>query len=147
MGVKKKQNTRVCWKINCRARPEIIYDVLNSADGRTAFWAESAEEQAGVIHFVFSNGQSCHGKIIRRARPKLFVLDYFQSTVSFVLRENTTGGTEVILKNSGLQESAFLDHYAGWVSVLLALKAWVDFQVDLRNHDPTKTWTDWYVDN
>jgi hypothetical protein len=35
---------------------------------------------------------------------------------------------------------------AGWVSVLLALKAAVDFGVDLRNSDPARRWEDGYVD-
>ena len=38
------------------------------------------------------------------------------------------------------------EHRAGWVSVLLALKAAVDFAVDLRNRDPDRTWEDGYVD-
>jgi hypothetical protein len=33
------------------------------------------------------------------------------------------------------------------VSVLLALKAAVDFSVDLRNHDAGRTWCSGYVDN
>lgn len=32
-------------------------------------------------------------------------------------------------------------------SVLLALKAFVDHDVDLRNHDPTRTWDQGYCDN
>jgi hypothetical protein len=33
------------------------------------------------------------------------------------------------------------------VSVLLALKAAADFGVDLRNHDPARTWWQGYCDN
>jgi len=36
---------------------------------------------------------------------------------------------------------------AGWVSVLMALKAAVDHGVDLRNHDPQRTWDQGYADN
>jgi hypothetical protein len=36
---------------------------------------------------------------------------------------------------------------AGWVSVLLALKAAADHGVDLRNHDPARTWETGYADN
>jgi hypothetical protein len=36
---------------------------------------------------------------------------------------------------------------AGWVSVLVALKAATDFGVDLRNHDPERTWEQRFVDN
>jgi len=34
-----------------------------------------------------------------------------------------------------------------WVSVLMNLKARADHGVDLRNHDPARTWTKGYVDN
>ena len=36
---------------------------------------------------------------------------------------------------------------AGWVSVLLAMKAAVDYGVDLRNHDETRTWSSGFADN
>jgi hypothetical protein len=36
---------------------------------------------------------------------------------------------------------------AGWVSVLMALKAAADFRVDLRNHDTRRTWSQGYCDN
>jgi hypothetical protein len=36
---------------------------------------------------------------------------------------------------------------SGWVSVLMALKAAVDFGVDLRNHALNRTWDDGFVDN
>ncbi len=35
---------------------------------------------------------------------------------------------------------------ARWLNVLLPLKAFVDHGVDLRSHDPTRTWDDGYVD-
>jgi hypothetical protein len=35
----------------------------------------------------------------------------------------------------------------GWVSVLMALKAYVDHGVDLRNHDAARTWDQGYCDN
>ena len=39
------------------------------------------------------------------------------------------------------------ENRAGWVSVLLTLKAAADFGVDLRNHDPTRTWDQDFADN
>jgi hypothetical protein len=36
---------------------------------------------------------------------------------------------------------------AGWVSVLMALKAAADHGVDLFNHDPRRTWTGGFADN
>ena len=35
---------------------------------------------------------------------------------------------------------------AGWLNVLLPLKAACDFGIDLRNHDPARTWDRSFVD-
>ena len=47
----------------------------------------------------------------------------------------------------GVPEADRVDVTAGWVSVLLALKAAVDFGVDLRNHDPQRSWEHGYAEN
>lgn len=36
---------------------------------------------------------------------------------------------------------------AGWVSVLMAMKAAVDFGIDLRNHDSDMAWAQGFADN
>jgi hypothetical protein len=43
--------------------------------------------------------------------------------------------------------SCRLEVIAGWVSVQLALKAAVDFGVDLRTHDPARSWDQGYAEN
>ena len=35
---------------------------------------------------------------------------------------------------------------AGWLNVLLPMKAWLQYGIDLRNHDPERTWDDGVVD-
>ncbi len=40
----------------------------------------------------------------------------------------------------------WLQFYPGWVSWLLTLKAAADFDVDLRNSSPGRTWGQRYVD-
>lgn len=44
-------------------------------------------------------------------------------------------------------EFSLQDEVAGWVSVLMAMKAAVDHGVDLRTHDESRTWGDGYADN
>jgi hypothetical protein len=39
-----------------------------------------------------------------------------------------------------------LENLAGWISVLLGLKAAADFRIDLRNHRPGCTWESGFVD-
>jgi hypothetical protein len=48
---------------------------------------------------------------------------------------------------AGVQHAERSELAAGWVSWLLAMKAAVDFSVDLRNHDPDRTWQYGYADN
>lgn len=63
------------------------------------------------------------------------------------MEEDGEGGTEVSLLATGVEESIRMEMTAGWVSVLMAMKAAVDFGVDLRNHDPSRSWVHGYADN
>ena len=38
------------------------------------------------------------------------------------------------------------DVHAGWLNVLFPLKAMLAFGVDLRNHDPSRSWDQGYAD-
>ncbi|MGH2524809.1 MAG: hypothetical protein ACRDH2_20060 [Anaerolineales bacterium] len=63
------------------------------------------------------------------------------------LSEAGAGGTDLTLTDAGVPAADRGEVIAGWVSVLLALKAAVDFGVDLRNHHPQRTWDEGFVDN
>ncbi|MGH9769506.1 MAG: hypothetical protein ACREAB_18940 [Blastocatellia bacterium] len=51
------------------------------------------------------------------------------------------------MTDEGAKASDRIEVIAGWVSVLMALKAAVDFGIDLRNHDPQRTWDEGFVEN
>jgi hypothetical protein len=88
------------------------------------------------------------GKILERTSPKRFSVIYFGgSTTSFDLLSVEDGGTDLVLTDAGVPEADRSEVIAGWVSVLLALKAAVDFGVDLRNHDPARTWDEGFAEN
>ena len=137
----------IIWKLYLRSHPKLVFELLNSEEGRAKFWAEQAEEIDNSIHFVFPNGQFYKAKIIKRVAFKEFQLDYFNSLVKFQLELTNNGGTELTLVNENIPENEYLEVYAGWVSVLLNLKAVADFQCDLRNHDQNRTWDQRYVGN
>ena len=63
------------------------------------------------------------------------------------LEEDGQGGTDVTLIDEGVPSDDRTEVIAGWVSVLLALKASVDFNVDLRTHDPDRQWDQGYAEN
>jgi hypothetical protein len=100
-----------------------------------------------VVEFRFADGQSWRGRILERVPPSRFTITYFEdSRVTFELAPDGSGGTELRLLERGVPPHAWQDNYAGWVSVLLTLKAAVDFGIDLRNGDPRRTWAAGYVD-
>lgn len=136
------------WHLHLHSSVEEVYAALASDEGRASFWAESAVEQEGVIHFVFPNGATWLGRILETALPYIFAVEYYGGSVArFVLADDGAGGTELTLTDTGVLDAHRAEVAAGWVSVLLALKAAVDYGVDLRNHDPKRTWDQGYAEN
>lgn len=138
----------VVWRLHLRSPTSVVYRMLATDEGRTRFWAESAVEAGGVIHFKFPNGRSWRGRVLERTAPHLFAVEYLGGSVAtFRLEDDGRGGTDLTLTDRGVPEGELAEATAGWASVLLALKAAVDFGVDLRNHDAARTWDFGFVDN
>lgn len=138
---------QIQWRIHLSSPPEKVFEALATERGRTAFWAAEAPEYEGIIHFKFSNMMAYESKVLERHPPSLFAVEYFGgSRVEFQLVEDSAGGTDLTMTESQVPEGNRLIHLPGWIPVLLALKAAVDFSVDLRNNDPERTWDDGYVD-
>jgi len=114
--------------------------MLATDDGRARFWAESAVETDGVMDFRFPDGLTWRSKVLENSPPRRYAVEYFGgTTVTFELLDDGTGGTDLTLTHAGVASEDRAEVVAGWVSVLMALKAAVDFSVDLRNHDPRRT--------
>jgi uncharacterized protein YndB with AHSA1/START domain len=124
------------WKLHLKSSPQAVYEKLSTNDGRASFWAESATEQDGVIHFVFPNQAEWKGRILENEPPHRFKVEYYGGSITtFELDPDSSGGTDLTLTDQGVPAEDRTEVIAGWVSVLTALKASVDFGVDLRNHD------------
>jgi uncharacterized protein YndB with AHSA1/START domain len=136
------------WRLHLNSPPVEVYRALSTDQGRAGFWAESAREEDGMIHFVFPNGLTWDGQVLRAETNREFAVRYFGGSISvFTLADDGQHGTDLNLTDSGVLAGDRVEVIAGWVSVLLALKAWVDFGIDLRGHDPDRTWDSGYVDN
>jgi uncharacterized protein YndB with AHSA1/START domain len=134
------------WRLRLRSAPEAVYDLIATPAGRARFWADAAEEREGLIDFRFSNGQRLASHVLERTRPSRFRLTYFGgSEVTFDLAP-VDGDTDLTLTETGVPPEERAQNEAGWVSVLLTLKAAADFGVDLRSHEPGCTWEQGYVD-
>ena len=135
------------WRIRLRSTPEDVFALLSTAEGRRRFWAESAEQHGSRIAFRFRSGEQWDAALLENAPPSRFRVSYLDgSTVSFVLVPDGAGGTDLELTETGVSRANWSDNHAGWVTVLLALKAAADHGIDLRNGDPQRSWAHGYVD-
>jgi uncharacterized protein YndB with AHSA1/START domain len=126
---------------------EKVYAALATEDGRESFWAESASEVNGMVTFHILGYEPFAGRILKRRKPELFCVEYFGTIVEFSLENDGADGTDLSLIAANVEESIRGEMTAGWVSVLMAMKAAVDHGVDLRNHDPLRSWSAGYADN
>lgn len=134
------------WRMHIPVPPARVFAVLDSDEGRAAFWAESAVEADGHIQFQFANGYSCRCKVLERDPPHLLSIDYFGGSARFRLAADGQGGTDLMLVHEGVNEQEWNEVHAGWLNVLFPLKAWISYGVDLRNHDPQRSWDLGYAD-
>jgi uncharacterized protein YndB with AHSA1/START domain len=137
----------IFWRVHFSSSRQKVFEALSTDRGRRTFWAEQAPEIDGFVHFKFSNGAELQSRVLEARPPELFRVEYFGgSQVRFELADDGTGGTDLTMTEAGIPAENLLIHLPGWIPVLLALKAAVDFSVDLRNHDPARTWERGYVD-
>ena len=138
----------ILWRLHLKSPPARVYQALSTDAGRAAFWAESAEEHDEKIHFVFPGGIEWDGRVLQANPPSQYVVQYYgNTTAAFTLQDDGQGGTDLTLTDTGVSPQDRTEVIAGWVSVLIALKAAVDFGVDLRAHDPGRNWDSGFVEN
>jgi uncharacterized protein YndB with AHSA1/START domain len=127
--------------------PDKVFRALSTANGRARFWAERAPEVDGVVTFHILNYEPFSGRILENVEPRIFALEYYGTKVRFELEADGQGGTDLQLLATEVDEPIRCEMIAGWVSVLMAMKAAVDHGVDLRNHDESRAWGAGYADN
>jgi hypothetical protein len=133
------------WKVAFKSPPSRVFEALNTDAGRASFWALEAQERDGAIHFRFPNGWTEASPIVEAEAPQSFAIVYFGMPTRFDI-ESAGEGSVLTLTAEGAAEHDWNEVHAGWVAVLLALKAHVDFGIDLRNGDPAKSWNAGFVD-
>lgn len=134
------------WRMQIPVPPERVFALLDSDDGRAAFWAESAVELEGQIEFRFINGYTCTSRVLERRPPEVLSIDYMGGPARFDLTADGHGGTDLLLTHHNVSPEEWNEVHAGWLNVLFPLKAWVTHGVDLRNHDPERSWDRGYAD-
>jgi uncharacterized protein YndB with AHSA1/START domain len=92
------------WKMHFRSPPEKVFDALATDTGRASYWAESAPELGGVITFHILNYEPFSGRVLSKKKPSLFKLEYFGTRVEFSLNSDNTGGTDLLLVATEVDE-------------------------------------------
>jgi len=134
-------------RILLRSDPATVWHFLDTDAGRAAFWAESAVEQDGAIHFVFPGGDRLTAPILERVPHQRLVFRYFgDSRVDITLKARPDGGTELTVHEPACPPQAREDQLPGWTAWLLILKAQAEHGIDLRNGDAAAGWGQGFVD-
>jgi len=134
------------WRMHIPVPPEKVFAALDSDEGRASFWAQSAVEVDGEIEFRFINGYETRSRILERRPPHLFSIEYMGGTARFELADDGGGGTDLLLIHESVGAEEWSEVHAGWLNVLFPLKAWVTWGIDLRSHDPERSWNQGYAD-
>jgi uncharacterized protein YndB with AHSA1/START domain len=136
------------WKVHLASPPVAVFELLTTDGGRERFWAERSRGEEGAFTLTFLSGEQLRCAVVAQSPPQCFAFRYFKDTlVEITLTADERGETDLSLTEIGFKDDAHrMENYAGWVQVLLCLKAAVDHNVDLRNHDPTRTWSRGYCE-
>jgi uncharacterized protein YndB with AHSA1/START domain len=136
----------IVWRLRLDAGPERVFAAWLSASDHERFWCERSEALPDGNfrqHFIDGTVACC---VVEEAKASDYMrLHYFNSRVDIRL-EGRDDGTDLTLIARDVATHEWNDVHAGWLNVLLPFKAWVDFGVDLRNHDPVRTWAQRYAD-
>lgn len=137
------------WKLHLSSPPDIVYRMLSTDEGRGRFWAESTEERGNTLIFnLLNEPRRIEGAVLERRPGERYKIEYFAgSTAAFDLASDGSGGTDLSLTAEQVDEAFRMEMAAGWVTVLMSLKAATDFGIDLRNHDPDRTWDRGFLDD
>jgi hypothetical protein len=119
-------------KVYCVSAAGDVYRAVSTILGRERFWAESAPESAGVISFALADGRTDESPIEEAVVDRRYRLQHFGRRLTFTLAP-ADAGTDLTLEFDDAADAP------EFVSLLLRLKASVDFGVDLRNHDATRS--------
>jgi uncharacterized protein YndB with AHSA1/START domain len=135
----------IVWRLRLSAAPERVFSAWLTPDDHVRFWSERSEHDPEGFRLEFIDGAVALCRLIESVSPSHIRMHYFGAHVDITL-EPLDGGTDLKLTAQNVPVGEWQDVFAGWLNVLLPFKAWVDFGVDIRSHDPKRTWHEGYVD-
>lgn len=135
----------IVWRVALSSAPERVFELLDTDAGRERFWSVRSNAVESGFVLSFPNGRTTRVEVLERREPTRLVLRYFGAEVELEL-DAADPGCVLEVRDHGRDLADWRDRHAGWVSWLLTLKATADFDVDLRNGAPHRTWDQRFVD-
>ena len=135
----------IVWRLRLDASPERVFAAWLDPEQHARFWCERSEPMPQGFRQRFIDGTVGECAVLESRPPARLVLRYFGSRIELELARREAG-TDLTLTATEVAASDWHDMHAGWLNVLLPFKAWIDHGLDLRNHDPARTWRERYVD-
>lgn len=144
-GADDRRSSPIVWRLRLASPPERVWAAWLTPADHERFWCERSDALPGGFRQHFIDGTVAVCTVEQADAPVRLRLRYFDTSVEVGL-ERRGEGTDLTLTARDVQPHDWHDMHAGWLNVLLPLKAWLDFGIDLRNHDPERTWAQRYVD-
>lgn len=114
--------------------------------------AELEPRKGGRLYFEWLAGDKFEGKIIRVRKPNLLVFPFGSKGEEVEVKiSKVKGGSLVELRQYGMKTSPndkvsmHLGCQTGWTFFLANLKAWLEHKIDLRGHDPSRSYRQGYI--
>lgn len=134
-------------KVRIERPARAVWEMVSTDAGREAFWCERSRESGGALEMEFPNGVRERFETLGREEGRALRMRYFGGSELAIEVRGDGDACEVTVTETGVAGAERAENESGWVSVLLALKAAAQHGIDLRNHDPARTWDQGYVDN
>lgn len=136
------------WRVHLSAPRELVFALLTPEDEPSLYLASTADQLDDEGGWIAPEGAHLKDATLELLPPRRLTARYAGGGVATLdLTDDGRGGTDLRLTDAGQPAEDRTELVAGWVSVLLALKASVDFSLDLRDHDHRTFWTGAYVEH
>jgi hypothetical protein len=138
----------VSWRLRLASPPVQVCELLADEAGRPRFRSELEIEPGMDLAAILSRGAVWEDADVDREPPYRFTVRYATGGVTTCdVADDGAGGSEVVVTDVGTVGEDRTDVLAAWVAALSAIKATVDFTLDLHTRDQLRTWFPDYAEH
>lgn len=138
----------VSWRLGLASPPLHVCELLEDEAGRPRFRSELEPEPGMDLAAILSRGAAWEDADFDGEPPYRFTVRYPTGGVTTCdVADDGAGGSDVTVTDVGTAGEDRTDVVAAWVASLSAIKATVDFTLDLHTRDQLRTWFPGYAEH